>query len=112
MSPEPVYPPDLLDDDDEAMAAVCDAAVAVFADEVIGDLAARNLGWLCNGGELHLLASLTRHLQRRLPHAVAQSRGQGLTWSDISEVLGISASTVRRRSQRDTDATKGAPIDP
>jgi hypothetical protein len=55
----------------------------------LGDSAAR----------LHALASLIAQARQLLPQAVHDARDQELTWAQISQLLGITATTAARRYQ-------------
>jgi hypothetical protein len=46
---------------------------------------------------LHALASLIAQAQQLLPRAVHDARDQELTWTQIGELLNISAATAARR---------------
>jgi hypothetical protein len=46
---------------------------------------------------LHALASLIAQAQQLLPQAVHDARDQELTWAQIGELLGTTATTAARR---------------
>jgi hypothetical protein len=46
---------------------------------------------------LHALASLIAQAQQLLPQAVHDARDQELTWTQIGELLGTTATTAARR---------------
>ena len=46
---------------------------------------------------LHALASLHAQAQQLLPQALRDARDQELTWTQISELLGTTATTAPRR---------------
>lgn len=50
---------------------------------------------------LHALTSLHAHAERLLLDAVAQARDQGLTWHEIGQLLGVSATAAARRYPND-----------
>jgi hypothetical protein len=52
-----------------------------------GDAAAR----------LHLLASLMAETERRLPRAVAEARGQGCSWAQVGDLLGVTRASAQQR---------------
>ena len=59
--------------------------------------------WLGDTGvRLHALASLTAEAEQLLPQAIHDARDQGLTWSEIAQLLNISATSARRRSRPPT----------
>ena len=68
-------------------------------DQAIDQLAAlRTPYWLGDSGvRLHALASLITQAQQLLPQAVHDARDQELTWDQIGELLGITATTAARR---------------
>jgi hypothetical protein len=72
---------------------------ATILAEAIDALAAiRTPYWLGDSGvHLHALISLHTHAEHLLPDAVAQARDQGLTWQEIGQLLGISATAAARR---------------
>ena len=54
--------------------------------------------WLGDSAvRLHALASLIAQAHQLLPHAVHQARDQELTWSQVGELLGITAAAAARR---------------
>ena len=63
----------------------------------------RGLSWLGDAGagaELHLLASLLRQAQARLPDAVAQARDQDDAWAQIGDLLGTTRAAAWQRYGR------------
>jgi hypothetical protein len=68
---------------DEASEGILDEAVAS-----LGPL--RGLDWFGDAAiTLHLLASLQRQIQIRLPDAVADARDQDYSWAEIGDLLGL-----------------------
>jgi len=67
--------------------------------EAIDDLARlRTAYWLGDSAvHLHALASLIAQAQQLLPQAVREARDQELTWSQVRELLGITAATAAHR---------------
>jgi hypothetical protein len=65
-------------------------------DEAIDQLARlRTPYWLGDSGvRLHALASLVAQAQQLLPQAVHDARDQELTWAQIAELLGTTATTA------------------
>jgi hypothetical protein len=61
------------------------------------------------GATLHALASLAAEIQAWLPEAVADARDQNYRWTEIAEMLGITAGAARRRFARHADARE-APL--
>jgi hypothetical protein len=54
--------------------------------------------WLGDSAvRLHALASLIAQAQKLLPQAVHDARDQELTWAEIGELLGTTATTAARR---------------
>lgn len=111
MTPDHADPPAVGDEDTEAIAAICDTSVSLFCDDLASEIAARELDW--RGVELHVLASLTRHIHQRLPQAVRQARTTHfMTWDEIGDIWGVSASAARQRYARHTcPPTEGAATD-
>ena len=61
----------------------------------------RGLSWLGDAGvELHLLASLLRQAQTRLPDAVAEARDQDYSWAEIGDLLGTTRAAAWQRYGR------------
>ena len=75
---------------------------AVALSEAIATLGSlRGLSWLGDAGaELHLLVSLLRQAQTRLPDAVAEARDQGYSWAEIGDVLGTTRAAAWQRYGR------------
>jgi hypothetical protein len=67
--------------------------------QAIDDLARqRTAYWLGDSAvHLHALASLIAQAQQLLPQAVHHTRDQELTWAQIGELLGTTATTAARR---------------
>jgi hypothetical protein len=67
--------------------------------QATGSLARRRTAyWLGDSAvRLHTLASLTAQAQQLLPRAVHDARDQELTWTEIGELLGTTATTAARR---------------
>jgi hypothetical protein len=77
-----------------------DDSLAVL-NQAIDDLARlRTAYWLGDSAvHLHALASLIAQAQQLLPQAVHDARDQELTWTQIGELLGTTATTAARRYQ-------------
>jgi hypothetical protein len=67
--------------------------------EAIDNLARqRTPYWLGDSAvHLHALASLIAQAEQLLPQAIADARDQELTWTQIGELLGTTATTAARR---------------
>ena len=80
-------------------AAHLDQLSASVVTEAIDTLAAlRTTYWLGDAAvHLHALTSLIAQAQQLLPDAVQQARDQELTWTQISQLLNLTASTTARR---------------
>ena len=78
--------------------ATGDDSLAVL-NEAIEHLARlRTAYWLGDSAvHLHALASLITQAQQLLPQAVHDARDQELTWTQIGELLDITAATAARR---------------
>jgi hypothetical protein len=76
-----------------------DSDSAAILTEAIDALASlRTPYWLGDSGvHLHALTSLLEQARRQLPDAVAQARDQGLTWHEIGQLLGITATAAAHR---------------
>ena len=86
-------PAPLVDDDS---ATVLDEAI-----DTLGKL--RTPYWLGDSAvRLHALASLLTQTHALLPEAVAQARDQDLTWDQIGQLLGLTATTAARHYQPTT----------
>ena len=81
--PAPVTGPDSLQVLDEAI----DQLARLRTPYWLGDSAVR----------LHALASLIAQAQQLLPQAVHDARDQELTWAQIGELTGTTATTAARR---------------
>jgi len=92
----------------ELPAPVADELSATVLSEAIDALAAlRTPYWLGDSGvHLHALASLLLQAQQLLPEAVADARDQELSWDEIGQLLGVSASTAARRYRQPTSTGK------
>jgi len=68
-------------------------------DEAIDQLARlRTPYWLGDSAvRLHALASLITQAQQLLPQAIHHARDQELTWAQIGELTGTTATTAARR---------------
>jgi hypothetical protein len=75
-----------------------DDSLAVL-NQAIDDLARlRTAYWLGDSAvRLHTLTSLITQAQQLLPQAVHDARDQELTWTQIGELLGTTATTATRR---------------
>ena len=79
---------------DEASEAILDEAVAS-----LGPL--RGLDWFGDAAiTVHLLASLQRQIQNRLPDAVADARDQDYSWAEIGDLLGLTRAAAWHRYGR------------
>ncbi|MDQ2756229.1 MAG: hypothetical protein M3Y71_06640 [Actinomycetota bacterium] len=79
---------------DEASDAILDEALAS-----LGPL--RGLDWLGDAAiTVHLLASLQRQIQTRLPDAVADARDQEYSWAEIGDLLGLTRAAAWHRYGR------------
>jgi hypothetical protein len=58
-----------------------------------------------SAGRLHALASLIAQAGQLLPQAVHDARDQELTWTQIGELLNITAATAARRYRNTTRST-------
>jgi hypothetical protein len=83
----------------EMPAPVVDDHSATVLDEAIDTLGKlRTPYWLGDSAvRLHALASLLAQTHALLPEAVAQARDQDLTWDQIGQLLGFTATTTARR---------------
>ncbi len=73
-------------------------SATVLSDAIDALAAARTPYWLGDSGvHLHALASLLLQAQQLLPQAIVDARDQELSWDEIGQLLGISASTAARR---------------
>jgi hypothetical protein len=73
-------------------------SLAVVTDAVETLARLRTPYWLGDTGvHLHALASLLAQARALLPDAVAATRDQDLTWTDIGQLLGLTAATAARR---------------
>ena len=82
----------------EMPAPVVDEHSATVLDEAIDTLGGlRTPYWLGDSAvRLHALASLLAQTHALLPEAVAQARDQDLTWDQIGQLLGFTATTAAR----------------
>jgi len=75
-----------------------DDSLAVLADAIDHLAQLRTAYWLGDSAaHLHALASLIAQAEQLLPQAVCDARDQELTWTQIGELLGITAATATRR---------------
>jgi hypothetical protein len=73
-------------------------SLRVLTDAIDGLAQLRTAYWLGDSAaQLHALASLIAQAQQLLPEAVADARNQELTWTQIGELLGVTATTAARR---------------
>ena len=84
---------------DEPPAPRVDLDSATVLEEAIETLSQmRTPYWLGDAGvRLHALASLLAQAQQLLPDVVQHARDQELTWTEISQLLGIHPATAVRR---------------
>ena len=87
---------------DELPAPRVDLDSATVLEEAIESLSQlRTAYWLGDAGvRLHAVASLLAQAQRLLPEVVQHARDQELTWTEISQLLGIHPATAVRRYQQ------------
>jgi hypothetical protein len=87
---------------DDMPAPHADDDSALVLEQALDDLARlRTAYWLGDSGvRLHALASLISQAHQMLPAAIDDARDQELTWSDIAQLLGVSASTAARLRRR------------
>lgn len=92
-------PPTVGGDTEEVLAA---AVASLGTLRGLGDDAATTL---------HLLASLTAEVQRRLPSAVADARDLHCSWAEVADLLGVTRASAWQRyaGRSPTDPT---PHDP
>jgi hypothetical protein len=75
-----------------------DDSLAVLTEAIDALARLRTTYWLGDSAvHLHALASLIAQAQQLLPQAVHDARDQELTWNQIGELLGTTASTAARR---------------
>lgn len=90
---------------DEFSEAILDEAVAS-----LGPL--RGLDWLGDAAiTVHLLASLQRQIQIRLPEAVADARDQDYSWAEIGDLLGLTRAAAWHRYGRPGRAGVTRPVE-
>jgi hypothetical protein len=90
---------------DEFSEAILDEAVAA-----LGPL--RGLDWLGDAAiTVHLLASLERQIQSRLPDAVADARDQDYSWAEIGDLLGLTRAGAWNRYGRPGRAGLTRPVE-
>ena len=78
--------------------ATGDDSLAVLTDAIDNLARLRTPYWLGDSAvRLHALASLIAQAQQLLPQAVREARDQELTWSQVGELLGITAATAAHR---------------
>jgi hypothetical protein len=79
---------------------------AVMAEAVEGLAKLRTAYWLGDSTvTLHALASLIAQADHMLTGAVADARDQGLTWSEIGQLLGTSQAAAARRYRKQSRST-------
>jgi hypothetical protein len=94
----PAPRPRLVGPDELPAPAIDDLSLTVVTDTVEALARLRTPYWHGdNGVLLHALASLLAQAHALLPKAVADARDQGLTWTEIGQLLGLSADTAARR---------------
>jgi hypothetical protein len=75
-----------------------DDSLHVLNDAIDALARLRTTYWLGDSAvHLHALASLIAQAQQLLPQAVHDARDQELTWTQIGELLGTTATTAARR---------------
>jgi hypothetical protein len=75
-----------------------DDSLRVLNDAIDALARLRTAYWLGDSAvHLHALASLIAQAQQLLPQAVHDARDQELTWAQIAELLGTTATTAARR---------------
>jgi hypothetical protein len=75
-----------------------DDSLAVLTEAIDALARLRTAYWLGDSAvHLHALASLTAQAEQLLPQAVHDARDQELTWTQIGELLGTTATTAARR---------------
>jgi hypothetical protein len=75
-----------------------DDSLAVLSDPIDHLAQLRTAYWLGDSAvHLHALASLITQAQQLIPQAVHDARDQELTWTQIGELLGTTATTAARR---------------
>ena len=98
-TPAPPAPRLRLVGPDDLPASVTDDLSLTVATDAVETLAKlRTPYWLGDTGvHLHALASLLAQAHALLPEAVHAARDQGLTWTEIGQLLGLTADTAARR---------------
>ena len=77
---------------------VDDDSLAVIHEAIQTLARLRTAYWLGDSGvQPHALASLLAQARQLIPDAVADARDQDLTWTEIGQLLEISAATAARR---------------
>ena len=72
----------------------------------------RGLDWLGDAAiTVHLLASLQRQIQIRLPDAVADARDQDYSWAEIGDLLGLTRAAAWHRYGRPGRAGVTRPVE-
>jgi hypothetical protein len=75
-----------------------DDSLHVLNDAIDALARLRTAYWLGDSAvHLHALASLIAQAQQLLPQAIHDARDQELTWAQIGELLGTTATTAARR---------------
>ena len=90
---------------DEASNAILDQALAS-----LGPF--RGLDWFGDAAvTVHLLASLQRQIQIRLPDAVADAHDESYSWAEIGDLLGITRAAAWHRYGRPRPQEDTRPVD-
>ena len=78
--------------------ATSDDSLHVLTEAIDSLARLRTAYWLGDSAvHLHALASLIAQAEQLLPQAVHDARDQELTWAQIGELLGTTATTAARR---------------
>jgi len=78
--------------------ATGDDSLAVLSEAIDNLARLRTAYWLGDSAvRLHALASLITQAQQLLPQAIHGARDQKLTWTQIGDLLGITAATAAHR---------------
>jgi hypothetical protein len=82
---------------------------ATVLDEAIVALAGvRDMGmWIGDAStELHMLTSLIKEAESRLPRAVAEARDQEYSWAEIADLLGVTRASAWQRYAARSDKNR------
>lgn len=82
---------------------------AAVLDEAIVSLAClRDVGmWIGDASaDLHVLQSLIKEAESRLPRAVADARDQDYSWAEIADLLGVTRASAWQRYAARTDKNR------